>query len=99
MICKTVEKCYQRVFSKDESALERVLKTKNRINPEDMGVNDEYCLNKRTIDWHMEQLSAESLVENMDVSVVMDFSPYEKCISKLKQLQSTHTPIGKLKVQ
>jgi hypothetical protein len=56
-------------------------------------------LNKRTIDWHMEQLSAESLVENMDVSVVMDFSPYEKCISKLKQLQSTHTPIGKLKVQ
>lgn len=46
----------------------------------------------------MEQLSAESLVENMDVSVVMDFSPYEKCIVKLKQLESTHTPIAKLKV-
>lgn len=36
-----------------------------------MKVNEEYCLNKKTIDWYMEQLSAESMVENMAVSAVM----------------------------
>ena len=46
----------------------------------------------------MEQLSADSFVENVDVSAIMEYRPYEACIAKLSQLEETMTPVGKLKV-
>lgn len=45
----------------------------------------------------MEKLSLEQCVENVEIEAE-NFNPYEMCVSKLKQLDSSKTPMAKLKV-
>lgn len=68
---RVVLRCYEQVCKAEEEKLMKLIDGNDHLTPSDMKVNEEYCLNKKTIDWYMEQLSAESMVENMAVSAIM----------------------------
>lgn len=76
----------------------RVLREQRNTRPEDLEIKDQYCLNKRTVDWYVERLSMESGLENVSISAILEYEPYEDCVQKLRQLHTAKTPTGKMKV-
>jgi hypothetical protein len=55
-------RCYEQVCRAEEEKLSRLIDKCEQLTPSDMGVSPEYCLDKMTVDWYMEQLSAESVM-------------------------------------
>jgi len=98
-IYDTVMRIYRAANTARRAQLFKILQRRKEIKPEDLEIKDQYCLNKKTVDWYVECLSLESGLENVSISVMMEFEPYEECVSKLKQLETTRTPTGKMKVR
>jgi hypothetical protein len=59
---RVVMRCYEQVCHNDDEKLIKLIDKCERLTPSNMRVNLEYCLNKKTVEWYMEQLSAESMV-------------------------------------
>lgn len=71
---------YCKFNEKKQKELDKILLTKKHILPEDLDIKEMYCLDKRTVDWYVEKLSIESGLENITISAIIEYEPYERCI-------------------
>lgn len=91
-------KVYSAVNLKKEMEMQKIYTRKMDLQPEHLDIKEQYCLNKKTVDWYVDNLSIESGLENVMISTIMEYEPYEECIRSLKLLTTAKTPTGKLKV-
>lgn len=76
-IYDTVMQVYKAANSAKQIELSKALHSRRNIRPEDLEIKDQYCLNKKTVDWYVERLSMESGLENVCISAILEFEPYE----------------------
>lgn len=59
-IYNTVLHVYNDANALRRTELVKALRSRKNIRPEDLEIKDQYCLNKKTVDWYVEHLSMES---------------------------------------
>jgi predicted transcriptional regulator len=76
-IYDTVMRVYGKANALKQREFEKILQKRKHIRPEELDIKDQYCLNKRTVDWYVEKLSVESGLENICISAILEYEPYE----------------------
>ena len=104
------EKIYDVVFSlycTDDLTTETLFKNNKEKyqtkGPEFFGVEDEYCLNLKTIDFfekksQMTPGSSESVLDSQNKRRFLEIKPFCNAILKLNKIKTTKNPNGKLKI-